>query len=170
MAELLPQGPVPPEARKESGGSSGSHPKLQRQDLRKCLRFRVDDASATMYLQGFFTSIGLGRVNKARAAINLSEGGTLLLVRDRIEPKTKVLIRIEMERFEDVIEVEGVVKWCGQSGKSDKDYYAGIEFRNLTPADSKKIANMREWFISPEYKTRSATRRRTKGPEIETNR
>ena len=166
MAEQPLQVPNAPEARKDS---SGYHPRVQRQDLRKHLRFRVDDASAAMYVQGFLTSIGLGRVNKARAAINLSEGGTLLLARDRIPPGTKVLVRIEMERFEDVIEVEGVVCWCGQSGKNDKDYYAGIEFNNLTPSDAKKIANMREWFTSPECKTRSATRRRTKSGGIQTD-
>jgi len=168
MAELLPQAPLPPEAPKQST-SSGSHPKLARQELRKHFRFRIDDASAKMYVKGFLTSIGLGKVNKARAAINLSESGTLLLAHEKIPPGTKVLVRIEMERFEDVIEAEGVVRWCKQSGRSDKDWYAGIEFKGLSPADGKKIANMREWFTSPEYKTRTATRRRTKGPELETD-
>jgi Tfp pilus assembly protein PilZ len=167
MAELLPQGPIPPEARKES--SSGSHAKLSRQELRKHFRFRIDDASAKMYIKGFLTSIGLGKVNKARAAINLSEGGTLLVAHEKIPAGTKVVVRIEMASFEDVIEVEGVVRWCEQSGRSEKDYYAGIEFRGLTPADGKKIASMREWFTSPEYKTRTATRRRAKGPEIQTD-
>ena len=160
MTDLLSQGPHPSGSGKVA--SPGNHAGPPRQELRQHFRFRIEDASADLYLKGFLTSIGLGRVNKARAAINLSEGGTLLLTRERIETGTRVLVRIEMERFEDVIEAEGIVSWCEQSGKNDKDWYAGIEFKGLTPADGKKIANMREWFTSPEYKTRTATRRRSK--------
>jgi hypothetical protein len=165
MAELLPQSPHPPEARKDP--PTGSEPKPTRQELRRHLRFRIDDASAKLYVKGFLTSIGLGRVNKARAAINLSEGGTLLLAYEKVPIGTKVVVRIEMERFEDVIDVEGIVRWCQQSGRSDKDWYAGIEFKGLTSGDAKKIVSMREWFTSPEYKTRTATRRRTKASGAE---
>ncbi|HXX93458.1 MAG TPA: PilZ domain-containing protein [Planctomycetota bacterium] len=160
MAEPLAESPRPPEHRKDAPSDGVGKP--ARQELRRHLRFRIDDASAKLYIKGFLTSIGLGKVNKARAAINLSEGGTLLLTFERIAPGTKVVVRIDMERFEDVIDVDGVVKWCEQSGKSDKDWYAGIEFSGLDGGDSKKIARMREWFTSPEYKTRTATRRRMK--------
>jgi PilZ domain-containing protein len=136
-----------------------------RQDLRKYLRFRIDDASAKMYIKGFLTSFGLGKVNKARAAINLSEGGAMLLAHELIPIGTNVTVRIEMEKYEDFIETTGVVRWCEQSAKTDKEYYAGIQFTGLGPAESKKIAQMREWFTSPEYKTRTATRRRAKASE-----
>ena len=42
------------------------------------------------------------------------------------------------------------------------DYYIGIRFVGLAALEQKKIAKMREWFTSPEYKTRSATRRRVR--------
>ena len=163
MADLTPASPQPPPKQ----GSSTSNPKLTRQDLRTFLRFRIDDASAALYVKGFLYSIGLGRANKARAAINLSEGGVMLLTREKISVDTKVTIRIEMEKFSDVIETTGQVRWCEQSAKSDKDYYAGIQFDKLDESDLKKISQMREWFTSPEYKTRTATRRRLQGPTIE---
>jgi Tfp pilus assembly protein PilZ len=163
MAELTPASPQQPPKQ----GSSTTNPKLSRQDLRKYLRFKIDDASAGLYVKGFLTSIGLGRANKARAAINLSEGGVMLLTRERIAIGTKVTIRIEMEKFSDVIETTGLVRWCEQSAKSNKDYYAGIQFDKLEESDLKKISQMREWFTSPEYKTRTATRRRLQGPSIE---
>ena len=157
MAES-PQASDPQEPRKPA--SSGAYSKSTRQELRRYLRFRIEDASAELFIKGFFTSFGLGRVNKGRAAINLSEGGVMLLVRETIPVDTKVMIRIDMEKYEDTIEATGVVKWCEQSARSDKDFYAGIEFTGLGDADLKKISKMRQWFTSPEYKTRTATRRR----------
>lgn len=148
----------------ESRQDSPSDPPGQgaKRDLRKHLRFRIDDASTKLYLKGFLTSLGLGRVNKARAAINLAEGGTMLLTGESIPVGTRVIVRIDLERFGDVIEAPGEVRWCAQSGKSDQDYYAGIQFTGLSPADAKKIARMRDWFTSPEYKTRTTTRRKVR--------
>ncbi len=135
-----------------------------KRDLRRHLRFRIDDASTQLRIKrkGFLALLGLGRVNKARAAINLAEGGALLLAREMIPVGTKVIVRIDLERFGDVIEGPGEVRWCAQSGKSDEDYYAGIQFAALSPADAKKIVRMRDWFTSPEYKTRTTTRRKVR--------
>jgi len=162
MSELHSQGPLSPEIRKD--GSSGSHPKPARQDLRRQMRFRVDDASAKLYLKGLLTSIGLGRVNKCRAAINLSESGVLLMVGEKLPVDARVSVRIEMQLFSDVIEAEGVVRWCTESARKKDDFYAGIEFSGLGEQDMKKIAHMREYFSSAEHKARTATRRRTVPP------
>ncbi|HLF93387.1 MAG TPA: PilZ domain-containing protein [Planctomycetota bacterium] len=167
MAELQLPASRPPEG--QGDGSSGRLPKPPKRELRRHLRFRIDDASAQVSLKGFLTSFGLGKVHKARAAINLSEGGVLLLTREPIPEGTPVTVRIEMERYSDFIEAAGVVKWCEQGAHREEEYYAGIEFRGLAPGDLKKIAQMREWFNSPEYKARRATRRRTQPPTIETN-
>jgi len=124
----------------------------------------ADDATAKLSVKGFLTSIGLGRANKARAAINLSEGGALLLAQEEIEVGTKVLVRIELERFGDVIEAEGVVAWSSRSSRGETDHYTGIRFDALAPEALKKIALMRECINSPEYRARTATRRRTAPP------
>ena len=167
MTETNAQTSGAPEANRPP--SSGNYPKPNRQEFRKYLRFRIEDASAEVYIKGLFTSFGLGKVNKGRAAINLSEGGAMLMVRETIPIDTKVTVRIEMEKYEDFIETPGVVKWCEQSARSDKDFYAGIQFTGLGDADLKKIAKMREWFTSPEYKSRSAPRRRPRPPQIQTD-
>src|SRR5262245_45811142 len=144
MAETSPQASEGQEARKPI--SSGSFSKPSRQELRRFLRFRIEDASAELFIKGFFTSFGLGRVNKGRAAINLSEGGVMLLVSETIPLETKVTVRIDMEKYQDFIEATGIVRWCEQSARNDKDFYAGIQFTGLSDADLKKIAKMREWF------------------------
>jgi hypothetical protein len=167
MSELSSWGPPSSEARKDA--SSGRHPKVARQDLRRHLRFRVEDASARLHLKGLLTSIGLGRANKCRGAINLSESGALLVVGEMIEVGTKVSVRIEMERFADVIEAEGVVRWCAEAARAKDGFYAGIEFAGLPEADLKRIAHMRDYFGSPEHRARTATRRREAHPTIETD-
>jgi len=158
-----------PQAPGRISESSGSHPALPRAESRRHLRFKIDEADANLSLKGFLTSLGLGRANKARAAINLSEGGVMLLVRELLPEGAKVMVRIEMEKYSEVIEAPGEVRWCEQSARNEKDYYAGIQFTGLGPADLKKIGQMRDWFTSAEYKTRSATRRRTPPPPLTLN-
>src|SRR5579862_2218174 len=128
-----------------------------REDLRKHLRFQIDDASTSFSIKGISTSVGSGRVSRGRAAINLSEGGAMLLVCEALPVGTPILVRIEMEGQEDFIEAKAVVRWCEQDGRNDKDFHAGIQFDDLSEADLRKIDRMREWFTSPEYKSRRAT-------------
>jgi hypothetical protein len=78
----------------------------------------------------------------------------------KIPRGTKVLIRIEMEKFKDVIEAEGIVRWCYVSARNAAEYYSGVQFVKLPPADLAKIVQMRAWFTSPEFRKKSATRRR----------
>jgi hypothetical protein len=66
--------------------------------MRRHLRFHVERASATLTVKGFLTTLGLGRVNKARAAVNLSEGGVLLLAGEPLAAGTRVQVRVEMEK------------------------------------------------------------------------
>jgi hypothetical protein len=157
---------VPSGARQD--GSSGTPPNTSRPESRMHLRFRIDDSSVNLFLKGFLSSLGLGKSNKARAAINLSEGGVMLLMREFIPKGSKVTVRIDMEKYSDFIETAGEVRWCEQSARSAKDYYAGIRFIGLGEAEIKKIGQMREWFNSPEYKTRIATRRPSGSPRIDT--
>lgn len=119
-----------------------------------------------MYLKGFLSKIGLNRKNEARVAVNLSEGGVLVLTNNKLKAGTPVHLRIELESHKDVIEAEGEVRWCYASAKDATDFYAGIEFVKLAPANLSRIQGMRAWFTSPEFKAKSATRRRLAGPEL----
>ncbi len=151
------------ESRKKREISSGRH---DRPDLRKHPRFRVEDAKTELYIKGFLAKIGLNRKNEARIAVNLSEGGILVITHSKLTPGAKVVLRVEMEKYKDVIEAEGEVRWCYASAKDGSDYYAGVEFVKLAPENLSRIQGMRAWFTSPEFKQKSATRRRLANPEL----
>lgn len=141
--------------------------RLKRAELRRHPRFKTDEVTAELYLKGLLTTIGIGRKNEARTAVNLSEGGLLVLTGSKLKPGAKVQFKIEIEKYHDVIQGEGEVRWCYQSARDASDFYAGIQFKNLPPAQRALIDKMRSWFTSPEYKQKSATRRRLAPPEFQ---
>jgi c-di-GMP-binding flagellar brake protein YcgR len=148
--DALPSDPRGETAARKPGAPS-------REDLRKHLRFQIDDASTSFSIKGVSTSVGSGRVSRGRAAINLSEGGAMLLVCETLPVGTPIIVRIEMDGQEDFIEAKAVVRWCEQGGRNEKDFHAGIQFDALSDADLRKIDRMREWVTSPEYKSRRGT-------------
>jgi hypothetical protein len=117
-------------------------------EQRRHVRFRIDDASTSFSIKGVSTSLGSGRVARGRAAINLSEGGAMLLVCEPMTADTPVTVRIEIEGLPDFIEAAGVVRWCEQDGRNSKDFHAGIEFVGLEESDLRKISKIRERFLS----------------------
>jgi hypothetical protein len=151
-----------------AGGSKGSasSAKSKQENLRKHPRFRLEDARIELYLKGFLARMGIGRKNEARVAVNLSEGGIMVSTHGKLAPGTRVQVRIEMEKFKDVIETEGEVRWCYVSARDASAYYSGIQFVKLAPEHIARIGQMRAWFTSPEYKQRSATRRRLADPKL----
>ena len=92
-----------------------------------------------------------------------------MLVRlgQRMKPGTKVGVRLDIGKFNDCIEVEGVVRWCFQAAQDTRNFYAGIQFTQIPRSMSSKIAQLQGYFMSPEYKSKTA-RRKLKDPlEIE---
>ena len=81
------------------------------QNQRRHLRFRIEDVSAQMYAKGLLSTVGLGRANVAQAAVNLSEGGILLLAKERFQPGARVRIHIEIETVRDALDCDGIVRW-----------------------------------------------------------
>lgn len=162
MGETNAASPAP------TSGAKGENTsvRLKRAELRQHPRFRTDDdARAALYVQGFLTKLGIGRTNHAQEAVNLSEGGILLRTQSKLKSGTKVQVRIEIEKYKDLIEAEGEIRWCFQSAK-DTSFYAGIQFKDLPPNQAALIGKMRSWFTSPEYKQKSATKRRLAPPEM----
>jgi Tfp pilus assembly protein PilZ len=139
-------------------------PAISANNQRRHLRFRVDDANAHLYVKGLLTTLGVGRANRARAAVNLSEGGALFVTSAKVPVGTRVSVRIEMEHYDDHIDTDGQVRWCFQSARNEAEYYVGVQFLKLPPLEASKIAKMREWFTSPEYRQKTQTRRRLKPP------
>jgi c-di-GMP-binding flagellar brake protein YcgR len=123
-------------------------------------RFEIDECQATLYPQGLLTVFGMSKNNRARAALDLSEGGVRFLIHERLTIGTRVHMVIQMEKYQDQIEARGEVRWCYQSTKKAGDFYAGVEFSDLDAAQKRKIAMMREWFTSPQYRAVRETKRK----------
>ena len=149
-------------AKEKGAESTSSRPAPAGSERRKYERFDMSEAQTTVYREGVLTLIGVGKENKARVALDLSEGGLRILCEERIPAGTKVRVRIEIEKYNDAIEATGTVRWCFQSAKKKEDYFAGIMFVNLDAAQARKISLMREWFTSPQYKAMRETDRKKK--------
>jgi len=151
------EGPAPVREQSESSKETGKPGERRRHQ-----RFEIDECQATLQRDGLLTVLGMGKSNRARAALDLSEGGVRFLTHERIPVGTKVRIVIEMERYKDQISASGEVRWCYQSAKSTDDYYAGVEFTDLPAAEKRKIAMMRDWFTSPQYRAVRDSKKRSK--------
>lgn len=136
-------------------------------ERRKHLRFDLDATVVTVYRDGLLTLIGMGKENKAKVPVNLSEGGLQVITRERLPSGAKVRIRLEMEKFKDVIEAAGVVRWCYQNSKRKDDFHVGIEFDDLPAAEARKIASLREWFTSPSLRAAKTRIGQKKGDDLE---
>ncbi len=161
-----PKTPEPPDWFKEfqevNRASSAPGPDRRRRHA----RFEIDESSITLYRGGLLASLGWGKNNLARGALDLSEGGARLLLDRRVRPGTKVRVRIAMERYKDAIEAVAVVRWCHENPRKKGEFQAGVMFIKLDDAQRRKLALMRDWFTSPQYKALRETRQRQKGPEI----
>jgi hypothetical protein len=141
------QAPVPVREQTESSKEAGRPGERRRHS-----RFEIEDCHATLYREGLLTVLGVGKSNRARAALDLSEGGARFLTIERLPVGCKVRIIIQVERYKDQIEAVGEVRWSYQSGKSSQDFYAGVEFLDLPAVEKRKISTMRDWFTSPQYR------------------
>jgi hypothetical protein len=147
---------------KDSSDSTSARSAPAGSERRRHERFEMSEAQTTVYRDGLLTVLGVGKENKARVALDLSEGGLRILCEERIPVGTRVRIRVEVEKYNDAIETVGVIRWCFQSAKRKDDFFAGIMFVNLDGAQARKIGQMREWFTSPQYKAIRDTERRKK--------
>jgi len=153
-------GPSKAQRSTESTSATGGKPS----DRRRHNRFEVDECRATLYREGVLTVFGVGKGNRARAALDLSEGGARFLTHERLPIGTKVRMIIQMEKYKDEIEASGEVRWCYQSAQQAEDFFAGIQFSDLEPAQARKIALMRDWFTSPQYRAVRETKKRQQRP------
>lgn len=154
-ANVVPEPSVPPPT------PSGS---TKNRENRKHSRFAISDVQSSLYLykEGIFSLFGVSKDNQGRKVVDLSEGGVRFLTHDRIPVGTKVKVVLHMEKFQDTFEATGVVKSCYQSAKSAGDFYSGIQFTALEPAQIRRITALRDWFSSPQYLAIRETRQRQK--------
>ncbi len=131
-------------------------------ERRRHTRFEIGECQATLQRDGLLTVLGVGKSNRARAALDLSEGGVRFLTHERLPIGTRVRVVIEMDRYKDQISAAGEVRWCYQSAKSAEDYYAGVEFTDLPAVEKRKISMMKEWFTSPQYRAVRDSKKKSK--------
>jgi hypothetical protein len=142
---------------------SGSIPAVpERQEQRGRPRFKIDGAVVRVGKPGMLSSLGLGL--KEETIVNLSRSGVLALGPVKLEPKTRIKLRVEVPKWDDRIECEGEVRWCGQNARSEKLFYLGIRFIGLSPADEKRIGQMHELTRSAEYQAKAGARKDASSP------
>jgi Tfp pilus assembly protein PilZ len=137
---------------------------LKKQDVRRHPRFVVqDEAQIVLHPESLLNFVGLLRANRAKAIVNLSEGGVLVRVSSEMPRGLPVRLKMDIEKFDDRFECAGEVIWCYPSADGGGDYFAGVVFKTLSRADAKKIEKLRSWFTSPEYKSRTRFRKKSEG-------
>src|SRR5262245_25420884 len=74
------------------GGKPDATPEGSRKpsERRRHGRFEVDEAKATLTAHGILSVFGVGKANRARAALDLSEGGARFMLQERLAIGTKV--------------------------------------------------------------------------------
>jgi hypothetical protein len=150
MSESLP--PSTPAGKPPS--ERGIPAATDRTEQREHPRFKPEDAIAILPKGGLLSSLGLGKVRCP--VVNLSQGGVLLLAAKSIPVETRIRVRIEIPKPADIVESQASVRWCAQSAKNNAQFYVGLRFEKPDPQMQRKIAQMRDWFRSAEFKTQAA--------------
>jgi hypothetical protein len=133
------------------------------QELRQYGRFKIDGAVGQVKVHGVLSFVGLGPRVRVLQAVDLSEGGALLVLDRRLRPGQPLRVRIDMPKYSDHIEAEAEVRWCFQDARNSKQFFVGVMFTELDDAQTAKISVMRRWFTSKEYRAKT-TRRWVKPP------
>lgn len=134
-------------------------------ERRRFARFDLDENRTELRRKSLLGILGAGP-NLARETLDLSEGGARLRTADRIPPGTRVRVRIQIDRTQDAIEASAEVRWTYQSARDTSVFYSGLEFVSEETARTKKIAVMRDWYSSPQYRAMKDSRVRKKESDL----
>ena len=124
-------------------------------ERRRFARFYVEEAPVELRRGGLAAL--LGRIRGG--VVNLSEGGIRVSVPTPLAARKTIRCQVRTERFKDPLEAVGEILWCERDLMSQKSFLVGILFRDLEPRHARKIAAMREWYASPEFKALKSARR-----------
>lgn len=156
--ETAPPPPSPaPTADATAPAPSPEESETKWRSKRQHVRFRPEGVVARLDKGGLLGKVGIGSVQTR--VINLSEGGVLLIGKSRFAQGARVVLRIEIPSHKDTIICDAEVRWSCRNARDESEFYTGLSFVGLKALEAKKIAKMREWFTSAEYKARSSTRR-----------
>lgn len=131
-------------------------------ERRKHLRFPVDECALTIQRAGLMSSLGLKKENLARALLDLSEGGLCARIAERLPSGTRLRVHIQLPKYSDEIEALGESRWCAQDPKHSGEFTVGVMFVKLDTTHGRKIANMKNWFTSPQFRHKHQVKEREK--------
>jgi hypothetical protein len=131
---------------------AGGGPPQGKRERRRHLRFSLHDASIKLYRKGATAIFGLARLNIEGQVLDLSEGGLRLETNEQILIDTKVRMKITVVKFNDTVDADGLTRWCHVDPKNAERFTVGVEFMNLDQGALRKIAQMKGWYTSSQYK------------------
>ena len=123
-------------------------------EMRKSPRFPLEGYEVVLWKKTLLSRIGIGRKNLADDLLNLSSGGSRLIVNGNLKQTSTVMLRVRLPKFDDVLEVEGKIVQIHHVKGTQAQQEIGIEFSNLTPKQTTLIRNMERWFSSEEFRKR----------------
>lgn len=134
-------------------------------ERRRHERIVIEGARATLRPLGFFARL-FGRPETDCLVVDLAEGGMQVRTRKKYATGTRLGIRIELPKYQDVIEAAGEVRWNLERPEGSGKFTLGILFHALRESDTKKIGIMRQWFGSEEYRARAVKRVSASGTTV----
>ncbi len=120
---------------------------------------------------GIMKVLGAGggkKENLAVAVVDLSEGGARFLTRTKFDLGTRVSVTVTVKLFNDTLKAHGRICWVGGHPQRAGHFYVAVSFDKLDSGQQRKIASIREYLNSPQFKLKDDTRRRTR-PETDTS-
>lgn len=151
---------------KQSSGSNPAVPRPGGPERRKHPRFAIDECTLLLYRSGLMETIGVRRDNLGKSVLDLSEGGLRARVTEKITIGTRVKVRLEMAKYSDEIEAGGEVRWCAQNPMRPDLITVGVMFVKIDPTHTRKIANMKNWFTSPQFKQKRDQKEKDKKKDL----
>lgn len=106
--------------------------------------------------------LGRKQANIALEILDLSESGVRIGTSQKMPLQTEVRVHCGLKALKDELTLEGQVLWCVPHAYRDNEFVVGITFTNIDSPTQRKIASIRSYLASPQFKQKQETRVRMK--------
>lgn len=121
-------------------------------DRRTALRFDIDDYTLVFYRIGTLQRVGFRKKNIGRTVRNISMTGASLVLDGSVKVGQTVQMLLILNKFKDVFEAQGTVRWVKESKLLPDRFEVGVHFKSIDPVHNRKLQNMQGWFTSVAYR------------------
>lgn len=129
-------------------------------ERRRVLRFEIDDYSVVLYRIGTLQRIGFRKKNIGRTVRNLSLTGACLISDKPVRIGQKVQLLLILNKFNDLFDAMGIVRWVAGSKILPDHYEIGVEFTSLEEVQSSRLQHIQGWFTSVAYRVQKELTKR----------